>query len=278
MRAAVLLYHRVAETPVDSWRMAVSPVRFAEHVELIASRFRALHLGDLVAAAREQRVPASSVAVTFDDGYRDNLYAAKPLLERNGVPATVFVVTGYVDSGTDFWWDALERLRAVTGQAEPEYRTLHRTLQALAHEERLAALQELADELDAPFEREGTTISASELARLAEGGLVEIGAHTVTHPDLRNLGAAEQLDEMRSSKEQLEEWLGRPVTGFAYPYGGVGAESAAAVRTAGFSYACASAHGAVGPETDAFAVPRLHVADWTAEELERRISEALRAG
>lgn len=277
MRAAVLLYHRVAETAIDSWRMAVAPARFAQHVEMIASRFRTLPLGDLVAAAREQRVPAS-VAVTFDDGYRDNLYAAKPPLERNGVPATVFVVSGYVDSGTDFWWDALERLRAVTGPAEPEYRMLHRKLQALGHEGRLAAVQELVDELEAPFPRERTTISASELARLAEGGLIEIGAHTVTHPDLRNLGPAEQLDEMRSSKEQLEEWLGRPVSGFAYPYGGVGAESAAAARAAGFSYACTSAHGVIGPETDAFAIPRLHVEDWTAEELERRISEALRAG
>lgn len=274
MRAAVLLYHRIAEPPVDSWRMAVAPARFAEHIEMIASTFRAQRLDDLVRAADEDRIPSSSVAISFDDGYRDNLYAARPMLERHGVPATVFVVTSYVDSGLDFWWDVLERHRAVVGHLDVEYRALHRRLQTLAPAERLTALRELG----APLPSDQTTMGVSELVRLADGEVIDVGAHTVTHPDLRALDRNGQLEEMQASKRQLERWLGRPVTGFAYPYGGVGTESAAAAQAAGFTYACTSAPGALGPGTGAFAVPRLHVESWSADELERRISETLGAG
>jgi peptidoglycan/xylan/chitin deacetylase (PgdA/CDA1 family) len=234
---------------------------------LIAARFRVRALADLL-DARE-----AAVAVTFDDGYRDNLTTAKPLLERHGVPATVFVVSGYVDSGVDFWWDALERYRAVSGLADPEYRALHRDLQLKSHAER----EELIRSLDVPPSTERTTLSGDELARLCDGGLIEVGAHTVTHPDLRELSDAAQFDELQSSKHQLEDRLGRPVRGLAYPYGGVGAGSVAAARSAGFAYACTTEEGVVDADTNALLVPRLHVEDWPADELERRVTALLQA-
>jgi len=261
VNGVVLLYHRVAEKTVDTWCMAVAPVSFAEHVEMIASRFRAGRVEDVLAGAAE-------VAVTFDDGYRDNLYAAKPVLERRDVPATVFVVSGCVGTGRDFWWDVLERIPGA------DYRALHSELQAMDAEERDAALERL---LDGAPRAEGATMSAAELARLA-GGVVDVGAHTVTHPDLRGLGRDAQFAEMHASKRQLEDWLGQPVTGFAYPYGGVGEGSAATARAAGFAYACTSAVGAADAHTDRFAVPRLHVESWAADELERRITCALHPG
>ncbi len=267
-RGVVLLYHRVAVTDVDFWRMSVHPDRFAEHIDLIASTYCACTLTELVAATSTPRL---SLAVTFDDGYRDNLHVAKPLLERHGVPASVFVVSGYVDSGVNFWWDVLEQYRSAAALADAELRALHRELQSLPHDERVMLLQRLVDGIDMPS-TERTTLTAPELVQLAAGDLVEVGAHTVTHPDLRQLDSGAQLDEMRAGREQLEEWLGRPVRGFAYPYGGVGT---AAPGDVGFEYACTSRYGAVGPETDPLLVPRLHVEDWPADELERRITAVL---
>jgi peptidoglycan/xylan/chitin deacetylase (PgdA/CDA1 family) len=261
----VLLYHRVAVTDVDSWRIAVHPERFAEHVELIATRFRVRPLVDLL-DARD-----AAVAVTFDDGYRDNLYVAKPLLERHDVPATVFVVSGYLDSGLDFWWDVLERYRAAAGLADIEYRALHRDLRLKSREEREGFVRRL----DVPPSSERTTLSGDELVRLCDGGLIEVGAHTVTHPDLRELSDAAQLDELRSSKRELENRLGCPVQGLAYPYGGIGAGSVAAARSAGFAYACTAEEGTVGAGTDPLLVPRLHVEDWPGDELERRLTALL---
>ena len=70
-----------------------------------------------------KRSPRSTV-ITFDDGYADNLHNAKPLLERYDIPATVFVVTEYIDQGREFWWDELERLLLQPGTL-PESLCLH---------------------------------------------------------------------------------------------------------------------------------------------------------
>src|SRR5690606_37807585 len=97
---AVLLYHRVADAPRDPQQLAVAPERFAAHLEVLAATCTPVALGEAAARLRSPRgLPPRAVAVTFDDGYRDNLHTAKPLLERHGVPATVFVASGYVGAG-----------------------------------------------------------------------------------------------------------------------------------------------------------------------------------
>jgi peptidoglycan/xylan/chitin deacetylase (PgdA/CDA1 family) len=272
------MYHRIAVVPTDPWRMAVEPARFAEHLDVIATRFRPLRLLQLAERVRDQDVPRNSVAVTFDDGYRDNLYAAKPLLERHEVPATVFVATGYLDSGRDFWWEAL--LRACREIAEPGSeaavcRALHRLLQPIDHDQRNAILDAVIAQLDPIPVAGASTFTTAELVELAEGGLVDLGAHTVTHPALPTLSHARQLEEMRISKRQLEESLGRPVRGFSYPFGATGTESAGCALEAGFIYACTSEPSPVTAATDLFQLPRLHAENWTGEELERRLSALL---
>jgi peptidoglycan/xylan/chitin deacetylase (PgdA/CDA1 family) len=266
-RAAILLYHRVASVSSDPWRLAVPPDVFDRQLEVIAARFQPLPLRELVAGLRAGDLPARAVAVTFDDGYRDNLLAAKPLLERHGVPATVFVISGYIGSERDFWWDVLER---VAPQAD-EYRAWHRKLQSLPERERVAALDELAEGAD-PVPP--STVSAEELRELA-GGLVEIGAHTVTHPALPSLRAEEQLEEMRVSRKQLESAIGQPVEGFSYPYGMFDPETVACARAAGFAYACTSARRAAAPADDPFELPRLPIDAEPVETFEARLRRAL---
>jgi peptidoglycan/xylan/chitin deacetylase (PgdA/CDA1 family) len=103
----VLLYHRVSDEPHDPFRMNVSPTRFAEHLQVLRERAWPLHLETLVHGGRTSP-GRRAVAVTFDDGYADNVRVAKPLLEQAQTPATVFVTTG--QPGQEFWWDALVRI------------------------------------------------------------------------------------------------------------------------------------------------------------------------
>jgi peptidoglycan/xylan/chitin deacetylase (PgdA/CDA1 family) len=103
-RAIILLYHRVAELPSDPLLLSVTPQHFAEHLEILRKHYRPISLRQIDQPLRR------SVAVTFDDGYADNLWNAKPQLERYDVPATVFVTTGYVGQDREFWWDELETL------------------------------------------------------------------------------------------------------------------------------------------------------------------------
>jgi peptidoglycan/xylan/chitin deacetylase (PgdA/CDA1 family) len=109
-KAVILMYHRVVALDADPWFLCVSPDHFAEHLEVIIRLGRPASLDGLVKGLQEGRVPDRAIALTFDDGYADNLQIAKPLLERYDVPGTVFVVAAAVGKEGEFWWDALERL------------------------------------------------------------------------------------------------------------------------------------------------------------------------
>jgi peptidoglycan/xylan/chitin deacetylase (PgdA/CDA1 family) len=109
-RALVLTYHRVADPPFDPNFLSVSPVNFAAHMEIVRRKFAPVSLTHLVARLREGALPRRSVVITFDDGYADNLTFAKPILERHGVPATVFVTTGPSRDGGPMWPDRLVEL------------------------------------------------------------------------------------------------------------------------------------------------------------------------
>jgi peptidoglycan/xylan/chitin deacetylase (PgdA/CDA1 family) len=84
-------------------------------MRLVRERYRPVSLDDITRAMTQDGVPDGSVAVTFDDGYEDNLTEAAPVLHAYGIPATVFVVTGYVGTEREFWWDALERILLTPG-------------------------------------------------------------------------------------------------------------------------------------------------------------------
>ena len=109
-RCIILLYHRVADVTSDPQLLCVSKTHFAEHLEYLRRHYHPMSLQDLKTAISAGKIPRYGVVVTFDDGYADNLWNAKPILERYDVPATVFVTTGYVGQNREFWWDDLERL------------------------------------------------------------------------------------------------------------------------------------------------------------------------
>ncbi|ALF52918.1 polysaccharide deacetylase [Nostoc piscinale CENA21] len=108
--AIILMYHRVAEVDSDPWSLCVTPKHFAEHLEVLRKYGHPLHLQQLTKRLSDRQSIHRSIVVTFDDGYADNFYNAKPLLEKYDIPATVFVTTGGIDQKREFWWDELEQL------------------------------------------------------------------------------------------------------------------------------------------------------------------------
>ena len=322
-RRVVLLYHRISRFRPDPQLLSVTPEHFAEHLEVIAEEYVPVRLADLAGADREAGAPARALAVTFDDGYADNLDSAKRLLERSGLPATVFVTSGYVRRGRPFWWDELERLllrpgslpgaltlevagetlrwelgddseytparfaervgwnvleRRDPGPRQRIYRELCarlRTLDDPAREAVLAELRSVAWIADTAETELPRPLTVGELRRLAEGGLIEIGAHTVTHPVLAQLRPHEQRAEVEGSKDELEAVLARPVTSFAYPYGtqaDFDETTVRLVREAGFRHAWTSTPGGLDGEADPLRLPRLVVRDWSGDGLARRLS------
>ena len=106
----ILMYHRIAEDDLDPWQLCVSPKNFAAQMDLLRRTRRPMRLADLTRELEQGRCPRKAVVVTFDDGYRDNLLAALPVLEAVDMPATVFCTAGVVGGERAFWWDQLAGL------------------------------------------------------------------------------------------------------------------------------------------------------------------------
>ncbi len=105
----ILVYHHVAQSQQDPWEMFVSPANFEEHLQVLAKYYCPLPLNDFVESAKTGSLPKGAVAITFDDGYADNLVAAN-LLQAHAIPATLFVISNSIGQRSPFWWDRLEAL------------------------------------------------------------------------------------------------------------------------------------------------------------------------
>ncbi len=106
-KPVILMYHRIADPEWDPWALCVSAKCFSDQLEFLRATRTVMTMDELADAHRRSRIPADAVAITFDDGYRDNLTTAKPLLQKHEVPATFFLATGAIASESPFWWDEL---------------------------------------------------------------------------------------------------------------------------------------------------------------------------
>jgi peptidoglycan/xylan/chitin deacetylase (PgdA/CDA1 family) len=164
--------------------------------------------------------------------------------------------------------------QADLGPREVAHRALHKLLRPMPHSSRMEILRQLAEWTGSePVPQPGHRVMRpTELLQLAKSGLVEIGAHTVTHPMLFSLSPEQQKWEIWESKAQLEKILQREITKFAYPYGGPADYDAGTVdlvREAGFTCACSTSTGLVGPRADRFQMPRFHVVDCDGNQFEK---------
>jgi peptidoglycan/xylan/chitin deacetylase (PgdA/CDA1 family) len=227
----VLVYHRIVDRD-DPLGLSVSPAHFAEHVGVLRDHW------DVVALADAGR--PGQIAITFDDGYHDNLAAFEQL---GGLPATLFVSTGHVEEQRGFWWEQVRvalgerpgplrlRDRSWPRRSEVERRELHAWLQGMAPEQQAAVLSELGVR-DDPADR---PMTVDELRSV--GALVEVGAHTRNHPSLAMLAPEHQREELERSKADLEAWLDIEVTACAYPFGVPGADVSRATLRAAHGFA-----------------------------------------
>ena len=105
----ILLYHRVSDPSIDPYRLYVSPRNFSEQLEHLSRNYDTLSLKELFWALTQGPLPKRAVVLTFDDGYADFLLNAHPRLRKYRIPASLFVISGFVGK-KEFWWDELARL------------------------------------------------------------------------------------------------------------------------------------------------------------------------
>lgn len=192
----------------------------------------------LDALARGQALPPRAVALTFDDGYLDNLEIAAPILQSLGLPATFFLVPELLDGGLIPWWEQLgwafhhatrselqwDNLTLALGEhtRDASYRVVSSRLKLLNESARRAAVRDLIVTLE-PEDPVGysTPIMGWDQARSLRRQGFTIGSHTMHHAILANESRAAQADDLRESRDVLRSRLGAGIDLLAYPNGTV---------------------------------------------------------
>lgn len=204
-RPRILMYHMVQEHRSGARfnGLRVTPARFERQVRWLHEQgFTFMTVSELW--ARRHDLPARTVAITFDDGYADNLHLALPILARYQACATVYVV---VDRHDRDW---------------STYKKAHHDSGELARERKL---------------------TDDELRELVASGRIEIGSHTLTHCNLARTAPADRDHELVESRRQLEAVTGVPVRSFAYPFGIYSPSDVEAARAAGYETAVTTVEG-----------------------------------
>lgn len=272
----ILAYHRVLDIanedafPFDPELVSASVEGFAWQMEYVKRRYQPISFRtaiDMIDGKIEwlQR----PIIITFDDGYDDNYYHAFPILASLNVPATIFVSTGYVGTGSPFWFDYVAHvlLRAPAGpvftgnlgfELEIDRRhssrrtgaaALVRALKRVSNRQRLQFLEEFEQHYDGIADRECFFLSRpldwTQIREMSVAG-IEFGSHTVSHPILSRLDDQELAYELTESRRTLELQLGKPAEVLAYPVGGAEEFNDSvieAARTAGYRLGVSYMHG-----------------------------------
>lgn len=282
--AVMLMYHSVAPRAdaifIDPANH-VSSRAFIRQMRWLASERRVISMATLVGYLLERRpVPAGSVILTFDDGYLDTLTTAAPVLESYGLPATVFLPTGYIDRGENQWIDQaygifLHRSRSVLkwpndshqvfrmddpGERFQAYTRVCADLLKRSGETRRRLLEDLSCQLHPTVPAPRLTMTWSDVNTLVSRyTCFALGAHSVEHVDLSGLSEAAVRSEVRESHDQVLAETGLSPRYFSYPYGRSSPVVRRIVRDQGFLAACqaSSIDVAIGAGSDPHWLPRI---------------------
>ncbi|MCC6997332.1 MAG: polysaccharide deacetylase family protein [Deltaproteobacteria bacterium] len=272
-RALVLCYHRVVDDIVGpDPAMVVTASTLQRQLEAVGRAYAFVPMDDLAAALQRGGPKRPSCAVTFDDGYQDNLTRALPVLRAVGAPATVYLTAGVMETGDPLWpervvevvargarasgsgalGDLLAALfegalpaqhsAALLNSAREEAaplalgRAVVEALKVVPDEVRVRAVATLERALGASREGLPRYLTWDEAARLRDAGIA-LGSHTVTHPILPRTGDDAIARELDDARNLIRDRLGVVARGFAYPNGDHDQRVRHLVERAGHEYA-----------------------------------------
>ena len=273
----ILGWHNVDSTWFFPGPPGIGQRRLEQQLNVLSRIFAIGRLSDtLERLYAGKALPPRAAALTFDDGYRDNLEVAMPILERRRLPATFFLAPSLLD-GTDAWWErvgwACARARARRldweGSSFPLDSAASRRraaewvcerLKTLPHEGRQAAIDDLVERLGpGPPSRDRLFLDWEGASRLARRPGAEIGSHSRRHDILSRQSAAEQVVDLTAARHALRSRLDVPVDALAYPNGTVAdydERTIAAAREAGHAWAVTTRVGVNRSSTPPFELRR----------------------
>jgi peptidoglycan/xylan/chitin deacetylase (PgdA/CDA1 family) len=268
----ILYYHRVNDDR-DPFVPAISARLFEEEMAYVARHYKVVSLCQLLEHL-ESGAKESALAITFDDGYQDNFLNAFPILQRYGLPATVFLTTGSLDSREPLWFEQLAQALKTTTREHldldldiPRRFWLRTTTERLEANIHLLALLRLVPDVErrricAEVLRQLGMFDSSarkdrmltwEQVRYMKARGIDFGGHTVNHPFISRLTKEQVAWEASECKRRIEEELQSAADYFAYPSGreeDFGQWNKEVIREAGYRAAVTTIWGTNYRSTD----------------------------
>ena len=267
---AVLTYHRVDHPGAKPWLypplLSATPASFEAQMEMVRRRYRPVSVEELLASYDGSRpLPPRCVLVTFDDAYQSFAENAWPILRRLGIPATLFVPTGFPDCAVaSFWWDRVYASIMLTADLRPVAKeigleptasparreraamSLVEQCKSMPHHEALTTVKEICDRLGRT-EFASDILGWGDLRELARDG-VHLAPHSRSHPLLTKISAEEVHAEMSGSQTDLSRQIQGGAASvvndvFAYPAGDYDPVVVRLARATGFKVAFTTKRG-----------------------------------
>lgn len=284
-KAFVLMYHRVVDelvkipSPIQPG-MYVSKVSFELQMSFLKRHFHIISFEDMISKLDAGKDITRCCSVTFDDGWKDNYDEAFPILASRGIPATIFLATGYIGTERWFWpeevsWclsilakrNALSELSDLAGTSLPRLGTTElivdsfiEKLKMYRPEERenfVSQIRSLCPERP----RDRLMMNWGEARAMMDSGFVNFGSHTAGHTLLHQIRQEDIEREINTSKEDIRRNLGSDAMLFAYPNGGFNHTIKMILQEYGFSGAVTTKKGYVCHATPRLEIPRIGIHD-----------------
>lgn len=299
-RLVILNYHRISgkkdKDYLSEFDLGVTVEKFEKQMRYLKRNFTVLSFSQAVKLLNTQDIwPRFPVLITFDDGYRDLYINAFPILERYNLPAMVFISTSLIGTGGFFWWDELRNLvennyleelkLALENSLSPEYDFEIEELKVL--QDKKTFLDKLTSEfkkLKGKYRDEflgklksllktektdkGEILSWDEIKKLRKAK-IEFGSHTHNHYLLTLEDENTVEEELKLSKNILEQNLREKIDFLSYPSGLHNSKVKESVKKTGYLAACSNLYGYNDKETDLYALRRLSLGE--AQSLEEFI-------
>jgi len=288
-KASILCYHRVVSDNIfisedgPQKNLLISKVNFENHMEYISKTYSLVSMDDLVLHLKSKS-REFKVAITFDDGYKDNLTNALPILEKYNIPAIIYVCTRFLDNDCKMWWyqlwDHISNNNEInfswqssnfsfnvttSNRKHKIYNYLSELIKPLNYQDQNKLLKAICNErlMDYKF----LCLTWEDVIQLSRNPLITIGCHTHTHSSLKNMAIEEAYFELSESKKIIEDKINNKVSHLAFPFGSkddVSSDLNILAKECGFESAVETTVKTLDDGEHLFSLPRLttYNSDW----------------
>ncbi|NLY12536.1 MAG: polysaccharide deacetylase family protein [Gammaproteobacteria bacterium] len=289
--ATILMMHRIvkekeeAQLPHNN-NLCIDQETFDNLIFFLKKHFNIVDLETALSMSKDTK---PKITITFDDGWKDNISLAYPILKKHQIPATIFLSTNYIGQTQGFWWESISR-KLWKNPHQIDQQSLQTYLDkyslsinpALYKNEKTYAksalildfihslkqinpvqLNQLAETLFK--DNEAHAMDWSDVKFLEDTGLVKFGPHGAQHYILTELDIDKCTEDIKSSQKSILENCKKPLNIYCYPNGNNNLEIQNLLKDLGYTHAVSTEDGLVSPEVNPYCLPRLNVCQKRAE-------------